>query len=543
MPDAAQLSEVLQGPSEIAGAIADWMAAIGAINVSTDSAELADAATATFSEARLIPAILRPGSREDVQACLRVANRHGVPVYPISSGRNWGYGSRLAAVSGCALMDLRRMNRILDFSEELGYVTIEPGVTQRQLFGFLRERRSGLWMDATGASPECSIVGNTVERGFGHTPYSDHFGHACGIEAVLANGEVVETGFGRFPGAHAAPLYHWGVGPSIDGLFSQSNLGIVTRMSVWLMPAPEKVEAFFFRCDDDGGLHALIEALRPLRLGGVLRSAVHIGNDYKVLAGIQQYPWEEAGGRTPLPPEVVRGMRRKLNFGAWNGSGALYGSARQIAEARRMVRAALRGRVNKLQFLDERKLRFAERFAKPYQMLTGWDLSRTLALVKPVFKLMQGVPTAQPLQSCYWRKRGPVPAEMNPDRDRCGLLWVAPILPLRGEDAVRGSQIAIRTVLDYGFEPAISLTLLTERTIDSVISISYDRELPGEDQRARQCHDELLRRLTASGYYPYRLGVQSMWLMRQPSSYNDFLARLREAIDPGHILAPGRYEG
>jgi 4-cresol dehydrogenase (hydroxylating) len=208
-----------------------------------------------------------------------------------------------------------------------------------------------------------------------------------------------------------------------------------------------------------------------------------------------------------------------------------------------MVRAALRGRVNKLQFLDERKLRFAERFAKPYQMLTGWDLSRTLALVKPVFKLMQGVPTAQPLQSCYWRKRGPVPAEMNPDRDRCGLLWVAPILPLRGEDAVRGSQIAIRTVLDYGFEPAISLTLLTERTIDSVISISYDRELPGEDQRARQCHDELLRRLTASGYYPYRLGVQSMWLMRQPSSYNDFLARLREAIDPGHILAPGRYEG
>jgi 4-cresol dehydrogenase (hydroxylating) len=542
MPDAAQLSEVLQGPSEIAGAIADWMAAIGAINVSTDSAELADAATATFSEARLIPAILRPGSREDVQACLRVANRHGVPVYPISSGRNWGYGSRLAAVSGCALMDLRRMNRILDFSEELGYVTIEPGVTQRQLFGFLRERRSGLWMDATGASPECSIVGNTVERGFGHTPYSDHFGHACGIEAVLANGEVVETGFGRFPGAHAAPLYHWGVGPSIDGLFSQSNLGIVTRMSVWLMPAPEKVEAFFFRCDDDGGLHALIEALRPLRLGGVLRSAVHIGNDYKVLAGIQQYPWEEAGGRTPLPPEVVRGMRRKLNFGAWNGSGALYGSARQIAEARRMVRAALRGRVNKLQFLDERKLRFAERFAKPYQMLTGWDLSRTLALVKPVFKLMQGVPTAQPLQSCYWRKRGPVPAEMNPDRDRCGLLWVAPILPLRGEDAVRGSQIAIRTVLDYGFEPAISLTLLTERTIDSVISISYDRELPGEDQRARQCHDELLRRLTASGYYPYRLGVQSMWLMRQPSSYNDFLARFREAIDPGHILAPGRYE-
>jgi 4-cresol dehydrogenase (hydroxylating) len=419
---------------------------------------------------------------------------------------------------------------------------VEPGVTQAQLYAFLNERASKLWMDATGASPECSIIGNTVERGFGHTPYSDHFGHACGLEIVLANGEVIDTGFERFPQARTGPLYRWGVGPSIDGLFSQSNLGIVTRMSVWLMPAPECAEAFFFRSDDDGGLHALIEALRPLRLDGTLRSAVHIGNDYKVLAGIQQYPWDEAGGRTPLAPDVVRSLRGKLKFGAWNGSGALYGTARQIAEARRMVRAALRGQVARLEFLDARKLRLAQRFAKPYGMLTGWDLSRTLELVKPVFGLMQGVPTAQPLKSCYWRKRGPVPEDMDPDRDRCGLLWIAPILPLRGDDAVRGSDIAIRTLLEYGFEPAISLTLLTERTIDSVISISYDRDVPGEDERARQCHDELLRRLTAAGYYPYRLGIQSMGLMREPNSYNRFLDQIRDAVDPNRILAPGRYE-
>ncbi len=543
MPDSfpPALGEALQaGPG---AAIREWTAAIGEANISVKADELLAAGAATFAETRKIPAILRPGSREEVQSCLRIANERRIPVYPISSGRNWGYGSRLPAADGCALLDLRRMNRILDFSEELGYVTVEPGVTQGQLYAFLTERGSKLWMDATGASPECSIVGNTVERGFGHTPYSDHFGHACGLEVVLANGQVVETGFGRFPGAPATPLYHWGVGPSIDGLFSQSNLGVVTRMSVWLMPAPESAQAFFFRCDDDNGLNALIEALRPLRLNGTLRSAVHIGNDYKVLAGIQQYPWEEAGGRTPLSPDIVRGLRKTLNFGAWNGSGALYGTPRQIAESRRMLRAALRSHVQKLEFLDNRKLRLAGRLARPYRMVTGWDLTRVLELVKPVFGLMQGVPTAQPLKSCYWRKRGPVPEKMDPDRDRCGLMWIAPILPLRGDDAVRGSGIAIRTVLEYGFEPAISLTLLTERTIDSVISISYDRDVAGEDERARQCHDELLRRLTEAGYYPYRLGIQSMWLMRQPNSYNDFLARVREVFDPNHILAPGRYEG
>ena len=60
-----------------------------------------------------------------------------------------------------------------------------------------------------------------------------------------------------FPAAPAAPVYRWGLGPSLDGLFTQSNLGVVTRMTFWLMPAPEYFQAFFFRCDRD-------EALPPL---------------------------------------------------------------------------------------------------------------------------------------------------------------------------------------------------------------------------------------------------------------------------------------
>ena len=69
-----------------------------------------------------------------------------------------------------------------------------PGVTQEQLFSFLKERNSKLWMDSTGASPRCSLIGNTMERGFGHTPYGDHFAHTCGLEVVLPDGEVIETG-------------------------------------------------------------------------------------------------------------------------------------------------------------------------------------------------------------------------------------------------------------------------------------------------------------------------------------------------------------
>src|SRR5207247_1936530 len=161
-----------------------WTSVVGAENVSTDAGELRAAERGTFPTGHRIPAIVRPGSRTEVQECLKIANRRRCPVYPISTGRNWGYGSRVPTSDGCVLLDLGRMNRILDYSEELGYVTVEPGVTQAQLQQFLAENKSRLWMDSTGASPHCSLVGNMVERGFGHTPYGDHFAHSCAFEVV-----------------------------------------------------------------------------------------------------------------------------------------------------------------------------------------------------------------------------------------------------------------------------------------------------------------------------------------------------------------------
>ena len=521
--------------------LAHMAAVVGPGHAITDAGALRTAETATFLTHQHVPGIIRPGDRREVQECVRIANRFRVPVYPISSGKNWGYGSRVPAADGCLLLDLGRMNRIVDFNEELAYVTVEPGVTQAQLYDFLRERGSNLWMDATGASPECSLIGNAVERGFGHTPYGDHFAHCCGLEVVLPTGQVVETGFARFPGANAAPAYRWGVGPSLDGLFSQSNFGIVTRMTLWLMPAPEYFQAYYFRCEEPEDVSALIDALRPLRLDHTIRGASHIANDYKVLSALEQYPWERAGGRTPLREPLMREFRRELRIGAWNGSGALYGTRAQVKEARRLLQRALRGIASKLQFLDDRMLRVASAFAGPYEMLTGWRLQRMLALLRPVYGLMKGIPTAHPLASTYWRKRTPPPAAMDPDRDGCGLLWASPVAPADGHHAHRLTALASDILLDHGFEPMISLTMVTERSLACVVSIAFDRELPGEDARALDCYHDLMQRLASDGYYPYRLGLAAMAGGEPPGAYSDLLRDIKNMLDPAAILAPGRY--
>ena len=522
-------------------ALSDWAAVVGSGNVITHAPSLRAAETATFATAHQIPAVVRPATREEVQECLRIANRYKTPLYPISSGRNWGYGSRVPASDGCVLLDLGRMNRILDFSEELGYVTVEPGVTQAQLYDFLQQRGSRLWMDSTGASPHCSLIGNAVERGFGHTPYGDHFAHACGLEVVLPDGQVVETGLARFPSAKAAPVYRWGLGPSLDGLFSQSNFGIVTRMTLWLMPAPEYFQAYYFRTPSPDGLAALIDALRPLRLDGTIRSASHIANDYKVLSALQQYPWQEAQGQTPLRGPLMERFRRQLKIGAWNGSGALYGTRTQVQEARRLLRRALKGKAGALEFLDDRKLQLASRFARLYEHLTGWNLTRMLAVLKPVYGLMQGIPTDHPLFSTYWRKRSLPPEAMDPDRDGCGLMWCSPMAPNDGGHARQVTSLATELVLGHGFEPAISLTAITERSLACIISLTYDREVPGEDERAMVCYHDLLESLAANGYHSYRLSIGSMSAMGRPDAYHRLLQNIKKTLDPNGILSPGRY--
>lgn len=523
-------------------AIEAWSELLGEDNIACDRALLKEAQTATFQTQQQIPVVLRPKCREEVQECLKIANQFEIAVYPISSGKNWGYGSRVPVQDGCALLDLSLLERILDFDEKLAYVTIEPGVTQRQLYEFLQEHSSGLWMDATGSSPDSSLIGNIMERGFGHTPYGDRFANICGMEVVLPTGECVHTGFGRFSNAKTSSLYRWGLGPYLDGIFSQSNLGIVTKMTLWLMPAPEYFQAFYFSIDRDEQLPDLIDALRPLRLNGTIRSAVHVGNSYKVLSSIRQYPWEEASGITPLSPQLMSQFAKTWDFGAWNGSGGIYGSRNQVAEARRLIRRALRGKVNKLRFLDDFLIDLAQKFAKPYQKLTGLNLPELLKLLKPVYGLMKGIPTDTQLLSTYWRKKLSPPEQINPDRDGCGLIWCAPVAPLDGQHAATINRIVSQILNDYQFEPLISMTLLTERCLGCVLTIAYDREVPGEDEKAMECYHKLLQELTQTGYYPYRVGIQSMGgMVYDEASYQDLLGKLKTAFDPNQILAPGRY--
>ena len=181
-----------------------------------------------------------PASVEEVQALVKIANQFKLPLYPISGGKNYGYGGASPNLAGSLIVDLKRMNKIIEVDADRNFALVETGVTYFYLYNYIQEKKLKVWLDCP--SPGWgSIVGNALDRGVGYTMpfYANHIGASSGIEAVLANGEVMRTGMGAVPNAQTWQEYPYGFGPDPSGLFAQGNFGIVTKMGFRLMPEPE----------------------------------------------------------------------------------------------------------------------------------------------------------------------------------------------------------------------------------------------------------------------------------------------------------------
>ena len=292
----------------------------------------------------------------------------------------------------------------------------------------------------------------------------------------------------------------------------------------------------------------MVDALRPLRLDGTLRSVVHIGNDLRVLSGAMTFPHALAGAHSSLTGLVRAKLRGDAGVGAWTVSGALYGSAGQVAAARKAIRRALRGSGASLRFLDERKLAVGNMLAR---MLggsrTGQRLRAQVALGRSLFAMNRGVPNGRFLAGAYWRRQGGLPANFpsgaNPAQDGCGMLWVSPVLPMRGRDLLAVLALATPVFAQYGFDLFATFSMINERSLGGVLTVAFDKACALESARAQACYRSVFARLVEAGYLPYRVGNQSMAeLDPHGDTYWKTVASIKAALDPGNVIAPGRYQ-
>ncbi|MCA9639088.1 MAG: FAD-binding oxidoreductase [Myxococcales bacterium] len=512
-------------------ALDQWASLLVAANVIRSGPSLDDLNRTTQSRSAggsaPLMAALRPSSREQLPELLAIARQHQVRLHQSSAGKSWGLGTRQAP-EPAVLLDLSGLCRISDFDSQLGAIDVEPGVTFQQLYEYLKAQRSRFFLNVTGSSPHSSVLANALERGDGAGPYADRFAHICNLEVMLSSGEVLRTGFGSFledtnPGLQR--VARWGVGPALDGLFSQSGFGLVTRLTLWLCPLPRSLHLATFGLKDPGRLGRLWDALGELKLDGTLNASIGLWNDYRVVSSVARFP-AGADPAQALPRQTLEAMPEWPGM-RWSGTTAVYAASRDQGNAARIhMERCLRPLVDDLAF-----------FEASGDASVGREL---LHPGHPAFKFLQGIPHEHSLQSAYWRMppERPQSSPLDLAQDGCGVNWVCAALPFRGRDLVRAVSLSERILTEHGFEPLFACVATAPRSVNWVPLMVYDRDVPGADDRASACHDALYAALSAAGYLPYRLGTQSLAsLPNSADQRSAVLERLRVALDPAGVFA------
>jgi alkyldihydroxyacetonephosphate synthase len=174
--------------------------------------------------------IVHPGSTAEVAGIVRVANEHRIPVIP------WGGGSGTQGgalpIHGGIIVDMKRMNRILEINERSFTVTAQAGVNGGQLEWALNDR--GLTLPHYPASANCATLGGYLApRGSGtiSTKYGKAEDLVMHMEVVLGEGTVIRT----------PPVPHHASGPDFMRLFlgSEGTFGVITEATMQIARLPE----------------------------------------------------------------------------------------------------------------------------------------------------------------------------------------------------------------------------------------------------------------------------------------------------------------
>lgn len=484
---------------------------------------------------------------------LSLANELKFNIYPISTNKNWGYGSfNPASGRPNVVIDLGQLCRITPTSKELGLITIEPGVTQQQLYEYLLLHDWPYMVPVTGAGPTCSLVSNAIERGYGITPHNDHFYACTALKGYLPHPELCSE---RFESAISAldksghdfidKTYKWGLGPYLEGLFTQSNLGIVSEMTLRLAPKPQYFCAFYIQIFNEQHFEEAVLLVQDMlkNYAGIVGSINLM--DLRRLISITAENPNGYNSNVVMSSEQVNTIRKKQNLPQWMIVGSIYGSNDIVKTAKKYIKQKAQ-QLGKIYFSDSIVIKAATA-ASRYGLLNFaiFDkIKRQLDSLQEGIDIMLGIPNQVALPLPYWRNTKVRPnksSTMSPSQDECGLLWYAPLLKMTPDSLQEFIRFVRETTPKYNIEPFITFTNLKHDCVDSTVPLVFNLMDEAEVENAHNCLNELINEGAKLGFVPYRLDTKQQMKLDANHIFWKTTDKIKEALDPNKILAPDRY--
>jgi 4-cresol dehydrogenase (hydroxylating) len=471
--------------------------------------------------------VLKPANEAHVVSIVTIARENGVPLYPVSAGRNWGYGGAAPVTPGCAIVDLSGMNAITSVDAELGLVTLQPGVTIDQLRDFLRERNIAFRAPSVGIGGGGSVIGNALERGRSGTPIVDRSSSLMGLRAVLGDGSVYVS-YPHQGDESTRHFFRWGRGPDVTALFPQSNFGIVTSATFALAPAPAYERAFLMPFRRESFAQA-IDAMRLLLFEfGSLVTFVAVQNAERIQTSRQADSHAQE-----FALNVFKNTRDSNLVPEWALVGALEGDRRVVRAAASRARELLRFGGTTVHFFDERTLlALAALDTMPAQPRFLRDLSAHSVFV---YSYMNHELMSEGTKRRYSSRSRQCYDLVGTYR---GVRMLPVVLPLVGAPVARFADAAEAVFAAHGFSFTPSFLNFSERSAFVSLPLLFDPDDARQTHAADRCYEKIESIAHDAGGYYHRLSIQSM----ERSGETDGAAqKIKQALDPDGIIAPDRY--
>ncbi len=459
---------------------------VGSEFVSTNQADLyVYSYDLTPAESRWPDMVVLPESIDELKAILSLANREKVPVVPYVAGGN--VGGLTIPLEGGIILDLKRMNRIIEVNETDMYAVVEPGVRFGQLKAYLDKHHPTLKYTYAFSPPATGVMTNAIVQGLDNLSF--RYGAAShwvsGLEALLPTGELVKIG-----SCAASKTWHAiAPFPEIDGLFLgwQGTTGVVTKMAVNLWPNPKHGSAITFMSMDMEGANEIFQAIIRTRIPDDL-----IGTSYALnKVGMAAYAHEKA----PMYPAIHR----------------------ETGEPEFVITAELTGNTEnelnaKVEAIDEA----VKARCKDYKY-TGPD---TVPSTTADF----------PMQALGVLSSGG------------GLMWVGTYGPMSRwlETAKKGCELQDK----YDISRSCYTRIMNEGHFAGLRwMLPYDKGDPDLVRRIKDLCDEQLDLVLETGYIPYKTPVWAVRRLEEKAGpeWLKLHNRIKSMMDPNNIMNPGRW--
>lgn len=338
--------------------------------------------------------------------------------------------------------------------------------------------------------------------------------------------------------ANTWQLFPYGFGPYSDGLFTQSNFGIVTKMgcewdssrdfidqtdnlltnlpciSVWLMPDPGGHQTFQITFQREEDLHDIVEIMRPLKINNIIPNVPHLRHivQESSIYGDRKSYWD---GEGPIPHDKIDELIAPKFSWVGNFRWILYLCVYGPESLRKANIEVITSEFSKI---PGARVMFPEETPE-----NSYLRSRV--------RIYSGTPDLRELDWVLWLPNGSHTA-------------FSPISPLTGEDAMKQYNFTKRLHQKWGFD-YFPTFCPGPREMHHIVMIIYDRADPDSKRRARLMMEELVVEGAKIGMGEYRTHLALQNQVMATYNWNDgallkFNNQLKNALDPKGVLAPGK---